>query len=115
MSDADVMTGSEAIAAAFVTARREARALADYPGEIPTTLDAAYRIQDAAIRLVDEAISGWKVGRIQPPLDQHFDTTRLSGPIFACNIHPVSPVRDMPVFMGGFGAIEAERYRLRLR
>ncbi len=108
MSDAEVMMGSEAIAAAFVAARHEARALGDYPGEIPATLDAAYRIQDAAIRLVDHRIGGWKVGRIQPPLDRHFGTTRLSGPVFARNIHPVSPVRDMPVFMGGFGAIEAE-------
>jgi 2-keto-4-pentenoate hydratase len=108
MSDADALTGSGAIAAAFVTARREARALDRYPGEIPATLDAAYRIQDAAIRLVDDRICGWKVGRIQPPLDQHFGTTRLSGPIFARNTHPVSPGRDMAVFMGGFGAIEAE-------
>ncbi len=108
MSDADVMTGPEAIAAAFVTARRDATALGEYPGDIPPTLDVAYQIQDAAIRLVDDSVCGWKVGRIQPPLDSHFGTTRISGPIFARNVHPVSPVRDMPVFVGGFGAIEAE-------
>ncbi len=108
MSDADVMTGPEAVAAAFIAARRNATALADYPGDIPPTLDAAYRIQDAAIGLVDDRIGGWKVGRIQPPLDSHFGTTRIAGPIFARNVHPVSPVRDMPVFAGGFGAIEAE-------
>ena len=69
MSDADVMTGAEAVASAFVGARRAARALANYPGEVPVTLDAAYRIQDAAIRLHGGVIAGWKVGRIQPPLD----------------------------------------------
>ena len=108
MSDADVMTGAEATAAAFVDARREARSLNDYPGKAPTTLDAAYRIQDAAIALRGGTIAGWKVGRIQPPLDAQFGTTRLAGPIFADLVHLALPVREAPVFAGGFGAIEAE-------
>ena len=108
MSDVEGKSSAEAIARAFVNARREARALPDYPGEVPTTLDAAYAIQDAAIRLHGGTIGGWKVGRIQPPLDVHFGTTRLVGPIFSDLIDPVTPTRDMPVFAGGFGAIEAE-------
>jgi 2-keto-4-pentenoate hydratase len=108
MSEADVMTGAGATASAFVNARRDARALAEYPGDVPATLEAAYRIQDAAIRLHGGVIAGWKVGRIQPPLDVHFATTRLFGPIFADLVHLVAPVRDMPVFGGGFGAVEAE-------
>lgn len=107
-ADADVMTGAEATARAFVSARRTAHALAEYPGKVPAMLEEAYRIQDAAIHLHGGAIAGWKVGRIQPPLDLHFGTTRLAGPIFADLIRPVEPTREMPVFVGGFGAVEAE-------
>lgn len=108
MSDTEVTMNTETVANAFVEARRDARALADYPGTVPETLEAAYRVQDAAIRLNGGTIAGWKVGRIQPPLDASHGTTRLAGPIFAGHVHAASPVRDMPVFVGGFGAIEAE-------
>lgn len=108
MSDADVITKVEAIAAAFIAARREANALGDYPGNPPTTLEAAYWIQDAALRLHGGSVAGWKVGRIPPPLDEKFGTTRIFGPIFAGLVHPVAPRRDMPVFADGFGAVEAE-------
>ena len=37
------------IADRFLSARRSAGALPDYPGEMPTSLDAAYAVQDAAI------------------------------------------------------------------
>lgn len=108
MSDVNAMTNAEATANAFVAARRDARALVDYPGQIPTTLEAAYCIQDAAIQMHGGDIAGWKVGRIQPPLDIEFGTTRLAGPIFGNVVHSATPPRDMPVFLGGFGAIEAE-------
>lgn len=108
MSDADVMTSAETVAIAFVSARRDARALADYPGQMPTTLETAYQIQDAAIRLHGGNIAGWKVGRILPPIDEQFGTTRLAGPIFADIVKSALPAPDMPVFAGGFGAVEAE-------
>jgi 2-keto-4-pentenoate hydratase len=108
MSDADVMTAADAVASAFVAARRDARALADYPGNVPLTLEAAYRIQDAAIRLRGGVVSGWKVGRIQPPRDVEFGTTRLAGPIFADFIQLGAPAPEAPVFVGGFAAVEAE-------
>jgi 2-keto-4-pentenoate hydratase len=112
MSDADairdVTTAAEATATAFVRARRAAVALTAYPGDVPQTLQTAYRIQDAAILLRGGIISGWKVGRIQPPHDLLFGTTRLAGPIFADLVHPAAPVREMSVFPEGFGAIEAE-------
>jgi 2-keto-4-pentenoate hydratase len=108
MSDVDAMNDAETTAGAFVAARRNASALAHYPGEVPATLEAAYRIQEAAIRAHGRSIAGWKVGRILPPRAAEFGTTRLAGPIFAELVHPVSPVREMPVFSGGFGAVEAE-------
>ncbi len=113
MSDAEVMNGAQTTACALVSARREARVLAEYPGEMPMTLEAAYRIQDAAIRHHGGVVAGWKVGRIQPPLAQTLGETRLAGPIFANAVHPASPAPEMSIFVGGFGAVEAEfLYRL---
>ena len=108
MSDADEATDIAAIAERFVAARRSARALSDYPGQIPVNLDQAYAIQEAAIQLHGGSIAGWKVGRIQPPLDRKLGTTRLAGPIFADAVHDLPTAPDMPIFAGGFAAIEAE-------
>lgn len=108
MSDADVMTKADRVARAFVDARFAAQPLPDYPGDVPESLEAAYRIQDAAIAMRGGKISGWKVGRIQPPLDAQLGTTRLAGPIFDDLVRPALPVPDMTVFEGGFGAVEAE-------
>lgn len=96
------------IARAFVEARRSGRALPTYPGEQPKGLDAAYAIQDAAIALVPDAIAGWKLGRIPPPLDSQFGAGRLAGPIFAANVQAAGGVVDFPLIEGGFGAVEAE-------
>lgn len=96
------------IARAFVDARRSGRALPTYPGTPPDSLEAAYVIQDAAIALVPDAIAGWKLGRIPPPLDARFGAGRLAGPIFAASVHPAGGVTEFPLIEGGFGAVEAE-------
>jgi 2-keto-4-pentenoate hydratase len=96
------------IARAFVDARAAGRALPDYPGAIPRTLAEAYGIQDAAIALAGKTVIGWKVGRINPPID---GIDRLAGPIFAGAVaQPATaqPAAEMPVFAGGFAAAEAE-------
>lgn len=94
------------IAQAFVAARREGRGLTDYPGTIPATLAAGYAVQDDAIALRDAPIGGWKVGKINPPLD---GVDRLAGPIFADTIAPAGdPAPALPIFAAGFGAAEAE-------
>lgn len=94
------------IAHRFVTARRDATALVDYPGTMPAVLAEAYAMQDAAIALTDRPISGWKVGRINPPIE---GCDRLAGPIFADQtfIAEATP-RAMTVYAGGFAAAEAE-------
>ncbi len=101
---------AQSVATAFVTARRAAQSLAEYPGAAPQDLATAYRIQDAAIRLDGRAVTGWKVGRIFPPLDSQLGANRLSGPVFVDEVvsaaHGEVPV--MPIFAGGFGAGEAE-------
>ncbi len=98
------------VAMAFVSARREARALHSYPGLKPQELQAAYTIQDRAIVIDGRAVVGWKVGRINPPLDGQLGANRLSGPIFADSIVDAADghAPDMPVFHGGFAAGEAE-------
>ncbi len=98
------------LAAAFVTARRSAQALTDYPGQRPADLQAAYSIQDAAIAFDGRPIAGWKVGRVNAPLDAALGTNRLAGPVFAETVMEAvggeAPV--MPVFADGFAAGEAE-------
>ena len=94
------------IARSFVEARRTGAALPDYPGTMPAALDDAYAVQDAAIALADGKIAGWKVGRINPPLD---GIDRLAGPIFAATVATANgAMLAMPVFRDGFAAAEAE-------
>lgn len=110
MSDSAAIGAGDAIAAAFVAARRGGRGLSAYPGDKPTDLAEAYRIQDRAIALDGRPIVGWKVGRINPPDDVRLGAVRLAGPIFAGTAieAPSGSVPDMPVFGQGFAAGEAE-------
>ena len=101
------MDQGQAIARAFVSARRAARGLPDYPGEPPTTLDQAYAIQSHAIAITADTVVGWKVGRINPPLDKILSNNRLAGPIFAGQVTSAAN-GSMPVFAAGFAAAEAE-------
>ncbi|QDZ07876.1 2-keto-4-pentenoate hydratase [Sphingomonas panacisoli] len=94
------------IARSFVDARRTGRALLDYPGEMPAALDDAYAVQDAAIELTSAEVAGWKVGRINPPID---GSDRLAGPIFADQVMTTDgSTIAMPVFADGFAAAESE-------
>ena len=94
------------IARVFVAARRDGVAVPDFPGDVPTTLDEGYAVQDAALGLADGSVAGWKVGRINPPMG---GIDRLTGPIFADQV-VVAPDQPpaMPVFAEGFAAAEAE-------
>lgn len=96
----------QAIAQAFVAARRSGQGMATYPGPAPATLADAYRIQDAAIAIDGRAVAGWKVGRINAPLDAQLGANRLAGPIFADAV--ADDGAAMPVFADGFVAGEAE-------
>jgi len=106
---------AEAIAQAFVEARRTGNALTDYPGMLPESLDEAYRIQERAIGLSGRRIAGWKVGRIAAALVDSYGSDRITGPIFADSVveadGDVAP--EMPIFADGFAAAEAE-YLLRV-
>lgn len=110
---------ADEIARAFVDARHAGSALVEYPGELPQSLDEAYRIQESAIGMFGGRIAGWKVGRIPDPLVETFGTNRLAGPIFANGVVHAGvdelwgETPEMPVFGDGFAAAEAE-YLLRI-
>lgn len=98
------------IADAFVKARRAGAALADYPGAPPQGLAEAYAVQDAAIPLFGDTVSGWKVGRVNPPWLEQLGVSRISGPIFAQSVQPAANghIPEGVTFKNGFGAAEAE-------
>ncbi|HTN39582.1 MAG TPA: 2-keto-4-pentenoate hydratase [Asticcacaulis sp.] len=97
----------------FVTARRTAAALPDYPGDLPETMADAYAIQDAALRSWHQALAGWKIARLHPDFQAQHGTERLAGPIFRPAFKDYAGPVNVPVFEDGFGAVEAE-YILRI-
>jgi 2-keto-4-pentenoate hydratase len=99
---------ADAIAAAFVRARRAAAPLAKYPGPVPPDRISAYACQEAAIVLWPDAIAGWKIGRPAPGLEKAFGENRLIGPIFKRAVRKAEGVVEAPFIDGGFGAVEAE-------
>ncbi|MGX7927800.1 2-keto-4-pentenoate hydratase [Tsuneonella sp. HG094] len=117
-SQPDMGTGSliadaadhDSIARSFVDARREHRALMEYPGVRPDSLTSAYAIQDRSIALGGQTVGGWKVGRIWAPDDARLGADRLAGPIYRDVIVEAADdsVPAMPIFADGFAAAEAE-------
>lgn len=103
--------GAQYVAARLVAARQAASPLAQFPGEQPATLEAAYAIQDAAIRLWDDEIIGWKIGLVAPELRPTLGADRVAGPIFSRDVRMAGAAAEsvaFPVFVGGFAAVEAE-------
>ena len=99
-----------AIARAFTDARRQGASLADFPGQIPPDLVSAYAVQDLAISQWNDAVVGWKVGYIAEERRDASGDDRLLGPIFKRQLKNATggTVIDIPVFEGGFAAVEAE-------
>ncbi|MBA0222400.1 2-keto-4-pentenoate hydratase [Stenotrophomonas maltophilia] len=98
-----------AIAQAFTTARLAGQALKAFPGDIPADLVAAYLVQDLAIARWNQPVVGWKVGYIAAERRDASGDERLLGPIFKPQLkNATGGTTDVPVFVGGFAAIEAE-------
>lgn len=98
------------IAEQLTCARQKATVLKRYPGPLPTRMSTAYEIQEHAIRAWPDSIAGWKVGRIAPELETSLNADRLAGPIFSQAVHPKidGSEIEVPVYRGGFAAVEAE-------
>jgi len=97
------------IARSLVDARRGARALPGFPGDVPAKLTESYAIQEKAIALFDRPIAGWKIGRVAPAKQAEHGTERVCGPIFAPTLKAYGDeILSVPVYDGGFAAVEAE-------
>lgn len=104
------ITRTEEISRTLVSARRAAKALSGFPGELPATLEEAYEVQDISIAAWPDWVAGWKVGGIPPDRASAVGARFLAGPIFENSVvrgSGAAPAR-MPVFGGGFAAIEPE-------
>jgi len=113
-SDIETTNQLAAIAEAFVDARLRGTSVPGFPGAIPEDLVMAYRVQDLAIARWPDRVVGWKVGYIAPERRDASGDERLLGPIYAQQVSARAEDAAVPVFVGGFGAIEAE-YVLRLQ
>jgi len=91
-------------------ARLSCSSLSKFPGELPQTLEIAYRIQDLSMSKWHDELIGWKVGGIPQHLQAQFKGEHLCGPIYASNLKYCTDdsVIVMPVFEDGYAAIEAE-------
>ena len=93
----------------LVGARKARKVLDSFPGDLPESLDEAYQVQDRSIGLWDDDVVAWKVGGIPPHLRPVLGQEWVTGPIYRKRQKLVEggPV-IMPVFEGGFAAVEAE-------
>ena len=102
------------LAQALSSARKDVRILDGFPGPIPKTLKEAYLVQDSSIELSDQPIVGWKVGMVPPDLRDELGAERILGPVFkdvSITLNEQESTGqsfDLPVFAGGFIAIEPE-------
>ena len=100
----------DSISRQLVAARADAKALSNYPGSVPTTLEDAYAVQTASLARWPDRIAGWKVGMVPEPYRTQLAAERLAGPIFASSVDDieVGASKTMPIYTGGFAAVEAE-------
>lgn len=102
------------LATALSSARKDIRILDGFPGPIPSTLEEAYVVQDGSIDASDDEIVGWKVGMVPPEQREEMGAERILGPVFKdVYIHLnesqcQGEVFELPVYTGGFIAIEPE-------
>jgi 2-keto-4-pentenoate hydratase len=97
------------VARTFVSARRAARSIPDFPGALPADLSAGYAIQEEAIRIWPDEVAGWKVGKIPTELQAELAAERVLGPVFARNVWKAgAKPTSVHAIAGGFAAVEAE-------
>ena len=102
------------LAHALSSARKDVRILDGFPGPIPSTLEEAYVVQNGSITASDQPIVGWKVGMVPPDLREELGAARILGPVFEdvritlTEKQATGEAFELPVFAGGFIAIEPE-------
>jgi 2-keto-4-pentenoate hydratase len=108
MEDESQSAGRTRIVAEFVHARRTGKAIAAFPGPVPTTLDEAYDVQAALIAAWPDSLAGWKVAKINDPWREPLGAERYIGPIFARTISQTGEQDRVPAYRDGQAALEAE-------
>lgn len=100
----------QTISKTLTDARKAAKALPGYPGELLETFAEAYEVQRLSRGVWDDPVAGWKVGGVPADFIEHFGEERLTGPIFQRSVVTLQSDETamMPVFEGGFSAIEPE-------
>ncbi len=98
------------VSAVLTRARLACTALPGPPQGLPDSLEAAYALQGLSIAGWPDDVAGWKVGGVPADYVERFGETRLAGPIFARSVahSNADELARMPVFRGGFAAIEPE-------
>ena len=101
---------NDAVSRCLVNARMSAEPLPDFPVQVPESLDQAYEIQSASIERWPDEVAGWKVAKLSEADQVRLQAERLVGPAFKSSVHTIKPgkSRIMPVYSGGFAAVEAE-------
>ncbi|MAB94333.1 MAG: hypothetical protein CL593_13480 [Alteromonas sp.] len=95
-------------------ARTTGKALPEFPGKLPATLEQAYAVQDLSIAASDDNVVGWKVGMVIPELREQMKSERIMGPVFKNVAHFIGHSHgdneyiELPVYTDGFIAVEAE-------
>lgn len=107
---ASVSPEDNAISESLVGARLSTQPLTEYPGKLPGSLEQAYCIQSASIKRWPDQLVGWKLGRLQEADRERYSAERLAGPVFKSSTYRIETgeSQSMPVYVGGFAAIEAE-------
>ena len=105
----DPANETERISDAFLTARATHSVLPEFPGNLPADMDAAYEIQNRSLKIWPQELVGWKVGGVPPHLRAVLKQDRVVGPAFENRlVRADSETAQMPVFEGGFAAVEPE-------
>jgi len=100
----------DAISRCLVDARLSTQPLPDFPVGLPKTLEQAYEIQTASIGRWPDEIAGWKIAGLSEADRARLSSERLVGPVFKSSIRAAEAGSStvMPVYEGGFAAVEAE-------
>ena len=93
-------------------ARTTGKALPEFPGKLPATLEQAYAVQDLSIAASDDNVVGWKVGMVIPELREQMKSERIMGPVFKNVAHFIGHSHgdneyiELPVYTDGFIAVD---------
>jgi len=106
MSNSDLNSISDAL----VGARLDCKLLDGFPGDLPQTLEDAYKVQTRSIGLWPAEIIGFKAGGVPDKFREQYPSQWQFGPIFADQSYKVETGQriEVTVFEGGFAAYEAE-------